>query len=237
MTTKLLLCGFLILTFFTGFSQLDQNIKSESAVKRLFDQKLQGSSKLYSGPEYIEQTYRMIGNQFFISDSLVNGWVSYGGHLYTDIPMQWDLLQDYVIIKSLRKEEKLVLRNDLIDSFYLSGHLVKNMEADKNHNLLRAGFYDILYTNKTAVIAMRKKETLGIIQGVDVFYNFSAKDKIYVKKEGTYYLINNKKDIVKLFSNKRAAIKRLVRKEGLNWRKNLDQCVVVAAQYYDNFTH
>ena len=84
---------------------------------------------------------------------------------------------------------------------------------------------------------MRKKTNMGIIQGSSVVYNFTSKDKIYAKKDGTYYLLSNKKDILKLFGKDKSAIKRLARKAALNWRRNLDQIAAIAAHYHDNPTH
>ena len=237
MISKLLLSVFFSLTLLSVFSQPNQNSKSEAEINALYNKKLQGSSNLYSGPQYIEQNYPQTGTPFFISDSLAMGWISYDSHLYTNVPLQWDVFQNYVITLSLKENAKLILRNDLIDSFYFSGHLLKNIEADKEHNLLQAGLYDFLYDGKTTVIAMRKKTSMGIIQGSAMVYNFTSKDKIYVKKDGIYYLVNRKKDILKLFSKDKSAIKRLVRKAELNWRRNLDQSAAIAARYYDNSTH
>lgn len=237
MRTKLLLSVLLSIFFCSGFCQPIQNVKSEDEINTLYNKKLQASSNLYSGPQYIEQNYPQSGSPFFSSDSLRNGWISYDGHLYTDVLLQWDVFQNYVITLSLKENSKLILRNDLIDSFYFSGHLVKTMKADKELNLLQAGFYEFLYNGKTAVIAIRKKTNMGIIQGGSMVYDFTSKNKIYVKKEGIYFLISNKKDILKLFPKDKSAIKRLVRKAALNWRKNLDQSASIAAQYHDNPTH
>ena len=78
---------------------------------------------------------------------------------------------------------------------------------------------------------------MGIIQGSSMVYNFTSKDKIYIKKGGIYYLVNNKNDVLNLFNKNRAAINSLVKKQNLNWRKEFDQCVTIAAQYYDNPSH
>ena len=236
MITKLLLSILLSITLFTGFCQPVQNVNDEAEVNAMYNKKLQGSSRLYSGPQYIEQNYPQSGSPFFLRDSLSNGWISYNSHLYKNVPLQWDIFQNYVITLSLKENAKLILRNDLIDSFYFSGHLVKSMEIDKEHNLLQPGFYDFVYDGKTAVLVMRKKTNMGIIQGSSVVYNFTSKDKIYVKKEGIYYFISNKKDILKLFTNNRSAIKRLFRKAGLSWRKNLDEGAAIAAKNYDHST-
>ena len=237
MITRLLLSGVFLLTFFTGFCQPAQNLKNEAAVNSLYNNKLQASSNLYSGPQYIEQIYQKIGSPFFLSDTLINGWISYDSHLYLNVPLQWDVLQNYVITSSLNNSAKLVLRNELIDSFYFSGHHVKQIDADKEHNLLQGGLYDVLYGGNTAVIAKRKKVNMVVIQGLDIYYNFSNQDRIYIKKEGIYYLVNMRKDVFRLFRNKTVAINRLVRKEGLSWKKDFDKCVAVAAEYNDNSTH
>ena len=237
MITKLLLSVLFSISLCSGFCQPIQNVKSEDEINALYNKKMQPSSNLYSGPQYIEQNYPQTGSPFFASDTLRDGWISYDSHLYTDVLLQWDVFQNYVITLALKENAKLILRNDLIDSFYFSGHLVKFMQADKENNLLLPGFYDFVYDGKTPVIVMRKKTNMGIIQGSSVVYNFTSKDKIYAKKDGTYYLLSNKKDILKLFGKDKSAIKRLARKAALNWRRNLDQIAAIAAHYHDNPTH
>ncbi|MEO6949637.1 MAG: hypothetical protein ABI123_08415 [Ginsengibacter sp.] len=237
MRTKLLLSSFFLITQLTGFCQSPHNVSSEAKVNEFYNTKLQSSSSLYSGPQYIEQSYPKTGSPFFLNDTLASGWIGYDNHLYTNVFLQWDVFQNYVLIRSLKEGAKLILQEELIDSFYFSGHLIKKMKADKEHNLLSAGLYDVLYDGKTDVIAMRKKTSMGIIDGKSMVYNFTSKDIIYIKKEGLYNPVKNKKNVLKLFSNNRSAIKRLVRKAGLNWRKNFDQCAAIAAQHYDNSTH
>ena len=237
MKIKLLLSSFFLITIFTGFCQSAQNLESEAKLNELYNKKFQGSSNLYSGSQYIEQNYAQSGSPFFLSDTLTNGWISYDGHLYSNVPLQWDVFQNYIITLSLKENTKLILREELIDSFYFSGHLIKKMEVDKEHNLLRAGLYDVLYDGKTSVIVMRKKTNMGVIDGKIIVYNFTKRDIVYVKKEGIYYSVKNKRNIFNFFGNYQSPINRLVRKAGLNWRKNFGQCAAIAAQYYDNSAH
>lgn len=206
-------------------------------VNEFYNEKMENASNIFSGPQYIPQNYRRRGSPFFLTDSLSKGWVSYDSHIYPDVQLQWDILQNYVIIRALSGNAKIILRNDLIDSFYFSGHLIRYMPADKQHNLLYDGFYDVLYDGKTRVLAKRLKETHPNLDELKVRFDFIDKNSFYVRKNGLNYLVTNKRDILKLFHAHRTAIKRHVRKEGLNWRKDFDKCVVIAAHYYDNSSH
>lgn len=192
------------------------------------------SSRLYTGPVYVEQTYLKKGSPFLASDTMSGGWIVYDHHFYPSVAIQWDVYKNYVLVRSLGGFNKVILNNDLIDSFYIAGHLVQNMQPDEEKNLANGGLYELIYTGDTEVIVKRKKENKMEFENSRILYRFYEKNIHYVKKGGIYYRVNNKKDVLRLYGSEyQSAIKREIRRHGLNWRRDFEQCLIAATSYYD----
>lgn len=225
--TAMLICG-------NAFSQFSESDASLQKLNHFYLDEIGSSADIYSGAVYVEQAYRKRGTPFFASDTLSNGWIVYNGQLYPDLKLQWDVLQNYVLTKSLVGYSKLILRNDLIDSFFFAGHLIRYMPANKEQNLMNSGFYDILYRGATPLIASRKKDNIQTIEAMTVYYRFDDKSKYYIQKDSIYYRVANKRDVLKLFPARASGIKRQVRRAGINWRKEFEQALTIAVTYIDN---
>lgn len=214
------------------FAQSAEKNSALDKLNELYNQHIGYSAILYSGPSYIHQNYPMNGTPFFASDTLSPGWVSYDGHFYNNILLQWDVLQNYVLTYSPAQNGKLVLRNELIDSFYFAGHLIKFLPQDKKSNLMKGGLYDILYKGPTTYIVSRKKSLNTNMEKKNLL-NVFDKNSYYIKKNGIYYLVKNKKDITDLFPKDISTIKKEVRRNELRWKKDLEQILMIAVVQYD----
>lgn len=226
----------LIFNFIAGYiyAQPFEHDRDMKRLNEVYNETINESAGIYSGMVYSEQAYLKKGSPFLLADSLSSGWLVYNGHYYPRVDLQWDGFQNYVLVRSLSGLNKVILDNDKIDSFSFAGHLVKNIRPDTGHNLMKGGLYDFIKTGSTMIIVKRKKDQQAEIEGMRVYYRFYETSLFYVRKEGTYYRVSNKKDVLVLYGKKhQSAIKREVRKSGLSWRKNFEQCLLMAAIYYD----
>ncbi len=198
-----------------------------------YNSKLDSTAFLFTGDEYVYQSYLKVGSQYFISDSLAIGSIRYNGQFYDHTELQWDILQNYVLTRSLDGYSKLILRNDLIDSFTIAGHTIIKMYENKAANLYNTDFYDVLYRGSTAVYARRAKETYNVIRNDKIVYHFKDMDKYYVYKNGLFYRVSNKREVLRLYSAHSSEINRAIRKDNLNWRNDFEACLLTAAVQYD----
>lgn len=228
----------LSLLFFAiaGFSQ--QNWTSDKLyVNQLFNERLDGAADIHIGPEYVYPGYPKVGSPFFLSDTLTPGWIVYDGHLYTGEQLQWDVQRDFVLVRALNGYSKLILRNDLVDSFFFAGHKIVKLKADPASNLQNTDFYDVLYDGKTRVLVRRKKDTKSRIDEDHVLYEYFDQYKYYIRRNGTYYLVSNKREVLNILSGHRSAVNRRIQKEGLSWNSDFESSVALAAAYYDELNH
>lgn len=225
-----------LISTFISLSCFAQSIYKNSPSNDLnafYNQHIGKAALLFSGPSYVTQTYPMQGSPFLASDTLTLGWISYDGHYYNNILLQWDILQNYVLTKSLAGYDKMILRTELIDSFSFAGHLVKFIPRNLDHNLMNEGLYEVLYAGATSLIARRRKESKERIDDKKVIYEMIDKSRYYINKKGIYYQVSNKKDLAALLTKDMPEIKKAVRKNKLKWRKNLEQVLILAVVHSD----
>jgi hypothetical protein len=180
----------------------------------------------------------MEGDPYFISGDFSNGWVDYKGRKYDSLSVMYDVNRNKVVIHGPDHISAIVLENDFIDSFNLWGHTFIKLYEDHKQNLYNTGFYDLLYNGHIQFLARRIKVRDPQIKGNLLVNNFYTKDRYYIYKDGLYYLVNNKKDVYRLFKNNLHDLKKMMRKNHLKFRrKSFEETMKKVSAFYDQLTH
>lgn len=240
---KLLL--FLISALFFLKTAFSQNLKKDSATElqlqnavNLYNHFSADNAPVYNGTDYIYYTFKMEGDPYFITGNYSNGWVSYSGRKYDSLMLMYEIARNQLVLLNYDKKSRIVLQDERIDSFNLLNHTFIKLEEDHKQNLYHTGFYDLLYNGKIQFLARRIKTMDQRIKGDLLVRIFYGKDHFYVHKDGLYYLVNSKKDLFRLFEDKKHELKRLMRKNHLKFRhKDLEKTMVKATAFYDQLTH
>ncbi|HWH64366.1 MAG TPA: hypothetical protein VNS50_13865, partial [Ginsengibacter sp.] len=67
--------------------------------------------------------------------------------------MGYDIQRNQVTIATPDNLARIVLQNELVDSFYLSGHTFITLTEDYKQNLSNTGFYDLLFNGQVQLLA------------------------------------------------------------------------------------
>ena len=236
---------FVISTFFFLSPSFSQNVTTDSATSlqiknalQIYDRFTDGDAAIYNGTQYLYYTFPMEHDPYFITGDLSRGWVGYNGRKYDSLNMLYDVARNQVVIASADNMKRIVLENDFIDSFHLSGHTFIALKEDHQQNLYNSGFYDLLYNGHTQLVARRIKTLNPVIKGSVVVTVFETKDRFYIHKNNIYYLVSNKKEVFKVFHDKYRELKKRLRKEHLKFRlKNFENTLIHAVAFYDQLTH
>ncbi|MDQ2720189.1 MAG: hypothetical protein M3Z26_10600 [Bacteroidota bacterium] len=234
---KLIFFSTFLFFCYSSFSQVNNDTSSNYFVQQsiqLYNQFSGAEAAIYNGREYIPYTFKKEGNAFFGSDQFTNGWISYQGHIYQAIPMQYDVVRNQVVILNFDNRSAIFLQNEAIDSFYFLEHTFIRMEKNSALNLNSTGFYDRLLNGRIQVIAARKKGIKETIPDNQILRVFENKDRFYVFKNTKFYWVNNKKEVFSLFSDKRHEIKTGMRKQKIKFsRNNFEEALMAASAIYD----
>lgn len=213
------------------------NIQVKNAVDD-YNKYTGANSPVYNGEEYMYYYFKMEGDPFFLTVNLTKGWVGYAGRLYGPLPLGYDIQRNQVTIASSDNFARIVLNNELVDSFYFAGHTFIRLKEDYKQNLNNTGFYDLLHNGHTQLLARRIKTLEDVIKDNTVIRVFTEKDHFYIYKNGLYYLVSNKKEAFRLFADKQHKVKKMLRHEHIKiTRKNFESGLQKAVEFYDQLTH
>jgi len=233
-----------------AFSQSIQKDSSAYAqVKNaiaMYDHYNADNAPVFNGTEYLFYTFKMEGDPFFGTSvygdgsvSFVEGWVSYQGRKYASLALLFDLVRNQLVVLSPDQKTPIVMHNEFIDSFSLYGHTFIALQEDHTQNLYNTGFYDLLYNGQKVQFLERRLKVLNPrIVSNTMITSFLLKNRFYIHKNGLYYLVSNKKELFKVYSDKMRDLKKLMRQNHLKLRrKNFETAAAKASAFYDQLTH
>lgn len=188
------------------------------------------NSLLNNGSLYKEQIYRTRTGDvpYYLSDDWIEGSIAYGGQLFEQIDLQYDIVGNKIISHPFYSLIKMELVYERIERFTLQGHtFVRLRELAKDNN-----FYDQLVTGSAMLYALRKKEVLEELSSGTVAHLFVDKTKYFIAWDGKFIEVKNRRDVLKVFSANKTQIKRQLPGGG-SFRKDPEGSLKKSVLYYN----
>jgi hypothetical protein len=193
---------------------------------------LKENLRLYYGNEYISIANGVKGTPFFKYDKLQPGSVFYNGILYDEVPLLYDVYQDAVVINDYTNSFPIKLVSEKISYFKLADHSFIRLSSENTAASLGTGFYEVLYNNNEIMILAKRVKKLFAGSRAEESQQFVQKDQLYIKKNNTYYSINNRKNLMAIFPDKKDDVKKYWKESNFNFKKDLESAVVKTTEYY-----
>jgi hypothetical protein len=220
-------------------SPADDSILYKKAVDNLialYQQSSGDQTGLYNGSQYSGYPFVFAeGHPFFKDNKPGTGSIVYDNVLYENVLLQFDEVQDVMILDSASR--RIQLLNDRITRFTLyNNNFIRIIKDSSNIPLVRTGFYNILYDGNTSLLKkeekiVREDVTTGVLlRFVDInkFY--------YIKRNNVYYSIQSKKSMLAFFKDRKKEIRQYIRKNKLSYRKDRDNTLTKVTAYYNQLT-
>jgi hypothetical protein len=232
---------FFLCVFFTIKPAFPQGTATDSLadvqvknVVQLYKNYTDGNASIYNGPEYSYYIFRMSGDPFFnLGDSSVN-WVSYASEIYKPLSILYDIQRNQVVLLLPDSVSRIVLHNELLDSFGVLSHTFIKLAEDHKQNLYTSGFYEVLHNGNVQLLARRVKILQDSLETSSVLAVFTEKVHYYIHENNLYYMVDNQKDVFRIFNNKKREIKKLIRKQHLKMRgKDFENALIQVTAWYD----
>ena len=225
-----------------SFSQsIENNSVTDLQVKNaihLYDHFTAGNAPIYNGTEYLYYNFKMEGDPFFLTGLYTIGSLGYESRIYDPVSIFYDIQRNQLVLLGADSLSNIVLNNELVDSFYLLGHTFISLKEDHKKNLYNTGFYDLLYNGHIQLVARRIKTMRDVIENLTITRVFSSEDHYYIYKDGLYYLVSNKKDVLRRFADKKHDIIRMLHRNHLKLkRKTFEVALVKVTAFYDQLIH
>jgi hypothetical protein len=198
-------------------------------------------SRLYNGFAYQLVTINSPGNAYFKdSTRLATGNVKYGGILYRNIPLLYDIYKDLLISRTENGLFMFSLIKEQVSYFDLLGHHFINLPAADTDNVVATGYYDELYNgDKLQLLVKRVKifqEIFNSTRDGRIAFNALINDKYYLKKDSLYYKVSSSSKFLNVLGDKKKELKKYLNDKNINYKANPEQAMILLARYYDSLT-
>ena len=190
---------------------------------------------VFNGKEDKEYFYKFNeGTPYFITDKWTKGTLDYDGKLYENVSLLYDVLKDEVVYLYFDRISRIRLQKEKVYAFSISGHNFIHVTPDSlSSSSVAAGFYDLLYQGKIALLAKRTKNIQTFIRQNSEEFKVFSKDHYYIKKGDDYYQVSSKKSFIGILTDKRKELQQYIRQNKLNFNKNKEYAMMQTLAYYD----
>lgn len=234
-------CLFLILGN-KAYSQADSDTSyHEKAFKKainVYNSSLNSQSPLYNGPEYYFYGHGIKGNAYFQdNNSFVSGAVFYQGTLYTEVPLMYDLNSQKVIVQLYDHASNFSLLNEYVQSFDLLGSHFIRIDADTlaaRKPVLKTGYYAQL--NKGKMLLLVKYSKKLEVAPLTAERYFTAETDFFLKKEQTYYPIDNMNALLAVLKDKKAELQKYIKQNKIYFKDTPEDAILKVLTHYDSLT-
>lgn len=235
------LCFFLLTTI--GFVSGQETNKVsfiadvEQQMINSFTNKLINHNTIYNGKMYIPNTKSNDdGHPMFISNKYVDGSVCINQFKYSHVNLQYNLLEDQIILLNHDQVGGVILSIDEIQEFSLHGHRFVYIKPNsKQQDMISAAYYDQFYKGLNfSLFVKRIKKISEITIETGIKRTFTQQNKYYLFKNNIYYSVKTKKDLLAILDNKRDLITKYAKRNKLNFNKNQENAIYELVKYADN---
>ena len=144
-------------------------------------------------------------------------------------------MHDKIIVDHAYSHFSIQLIDEKVKSFTLGNHAFVWLQRGDSlqGQTIRPGYYEVLYDGSVKVYAKRKKDINSVVETPLVKQEFVDRSQFFVYKDGNYFSVKSKSSILKVFDDKKSALRKYISKNKLNFREDRDFALAAAARFYD----
>lgn len=197
-------------------------------VSQVYQKEIAENLHLYNGSEYLRSGHGVKGFPFFGSAGMLKGDVFYDGCLYVGVRMQYDVVEDNLVISDYTGNVYIRLVRDKIRYFILDGHRFEYIKTVEG--LSTTGFYESLYAGTASGYARRRKSIAGAAANMASYVSY---DSWLIEKGGVFFPVENERSVLAALSDKKDLLRKYIRMTRLDFKKDPAGFLAAVLTYYD----
>lgn len=231
-------CLLLLLTILTRPAHAQQlpdsasySQRSIADIQKFVQSRLGPDPRLYNGYEYIRNGIPAKGFPFFDSAALQTGTLTYDGIFYQDMPLEYDVVLDQVIIPDFTAKALISLISQKVAHFSIGSHPFRYINAEKT-TLPKTGFYEELYAGGPATLLARHEKKLVFSSNREEQPRYYSDDNYFLELNDKFYHVNGEDDLLDVLKDKKDALKKYIRDNKIRFRRNMEKALIQTTAYY-----
>jgi len=193
---------------------------------RMYHNYIGAGSRLYSGKQYLGY-FRLAGNAYFLADTAQQASVVFEGLWYRDFAFLYDLIQDRLVVRDNQGALIEVPERKVKEFLFLGHRFIRGP----------GGYEDLLCSGALTLVAKRKKKIEESLEGGVLTRTVVSDDHFFVLKGNVRYPIDRLHSLLLLTGDKKKEITRELHNRHLQFKKQPEQTLIEAVNYYDQSYH
>ncbi|MFN8258698.1 MAG: hypothetical protein U0W24_23620 [Bacteroidales bacterium] len=177
---------------------------------------------LRNGRYFIDEFPRALGNPFYLTNQWTKGDFILDNKVYRNFPLMYDIYRDNLvcIIKGVENEEiPIILNNDVVTSFSISGHYF--IHAGQKKNLLSGGFYEEIYSGEAVKMYAKWSKKFMKVYTLEYSGEFnSQKRTLFLVKNNSVFIIKDNKSLIEKFPEIKKQLKTYLKQNRIKLGKS-----------------
>ena len=205
----------------TGSYQVKgQELKSEHLMGK-YEKIIQFFPEINTGTHYIEENRSLDGHPFYLSAKMDLGALTIGENYFEDVPLQYDIWEDWVLSFSSAFHQRMILNHLKIDSFKLNdGSLFIKKEKPKDFLFHRNGFYREVEAGKISLYAKHRKQKKQESSTIELVRSYEEVVKYFFEIDGKLMEVPKKSKIFETLGIAKKPAKKELKTLGLRYKKD-----------------
>ena len=189
---------------------------------------------LFNGRIWRNLYSNILGDQFLFSKVWLKGEVVINDITFKNVPLRYDIFNDQ-LISMINQGILIQLNKELIKGFILvfenKNYLFENLGNGTGDSF--NGFGQVLYKGKTCFVMkqIKKIELLAVDNKYDEFYQ---KQNLFILKDGNFFHISGKKDLIKALSDREEELRKFIRENKIRIKKKDPESFIPVIKFYDS---
>ncbi len=209
--------------------------ESLANIHQIYFKQIGDNAQIYHGREFIRNGQKANGFPFFDSDNLLVGSVYYQKTIYPNQKLYYNIVSDELITNNFSNKAFIVLSPEKVDSFIIQHHVFVPLFSDKSNHLEIDGYYDQLYAGEPGLYAKRGKRL--VVGSGSEETKYIQHDDYFIKLKNVFYAVDGKSELLDVLKDQQDALKKYIRTNKLNFKKDLESSLVLTTIYYSQLKH
>lgn len=214
-------------------------VKSEALLYNWFDDAVGKENLGINNGTLNVNTYHPFykSDSYYVSDLFDTGDLSYDGQFYYAVKLKYDIYKDILLLKPNGQNLEVVLNKEKVNSFTFHGKKFSNLNYSKiaQPDFVN-GFFEIIISNeKFSFYIKHHKDIKEIIKDITLYNEFNENNEFVLNYKNTFFKIDSKKDIIKLFPEYKKKINEYYSLHNKTEKLNHTQFMENLMLYINNF--
>jgi len=210
-------------------------LESMARIHQVYLNEITDNAEIYHGKEYIRNGQKANGFPFFETDSIRTGSITYQGFTYNNQALYYDMVSDEIIIPNYLKNALIALSPAKVDSFSIGEHVFLFLKSSASNQISIEGYYERLFPGEPGLYAKKEKKLvtgMGSEETKYIQYN-----SYFIKYNDIFYTVDGKSSLLEILKDKEDDLKKFIRANKLNFKKDLESALFNSVAYYSQLKH